>query len=83
MPGTDIIATVDIALQIARVILTPIYGLETIRQEEPLTAELHGDEWEVAGTLHCPQGAGTCNGGVVEISIKKKDGRIVRISHGR
>jgi hypothetical protein len=78
MPARDVIPTAEVAIQIARAVLTPIYGDETIRNEEPLTAELHGDEWEVSGTL--PAGR---SGGIAEISIKKADGRIVRIFHGR
>jgi hypothetical protein len=76
-----VVPTADVAVQIARAILISIYGEEAIRREEPLTAELRGDMWEVMGTLHCPAES-ICNGGVVEISIVRADGRVIRIEHG-
>lgn len=71
----------ETAIAVARAILMPIYGKETIRREEPLVAEERTDRWIVRGTL-CPAlPPNTCLGGTAEIEIAKSDGRIIRVIH--
>ena len=41
-----------------------------------------GDVWTVEGTLPFGSG-GMCVGGVDIVEISKKDGRILRVSHGK
>lgn len=65
------------AVTIARTVLTTIYGKEQIISEEPLTASLQGDIWLVVGTL--PKGV--TKGGVAELKLSKKDGRIISVIH--
>ena len=69
------------AIAIARAVLTPIYGLEQIRSEEPLVAKEMPDRWLVTGTLTC--GGRVCLGGTAEIEIAKSDGRVLRVIHGQ
>jgi hypothetical protein len=67
------------AVAVARAVLIPIYGRATIAGEEPLTAQLEGDTWEVEGRLP----AGHNVGGVATVKISKSDGRIVYLWHGK
>ena len=66
------------AIQIAKAIWVPIYGEKQIASEEPIRAELKNDTWYVRGSL--PKGA---VGGVAEAEISKKDGSILRVTHGK
>jgi hypothetical protein len=69
------------AVAIARAVLLPVYGQETVSREEPLTATLDGDFWLVRGTLHCPPDRVPCVGGTAVVQIDRRDGRIVGIDH--
>ena len=77
-PAEGFVPTAGVAVQIARAILVPIYGKGVIDQEEPLTATLHGDTWEVTG--HLPDGA---RGGVAIVAIAKQNGAILGVYHGK
>jgi len=86
------------AITIARAVLIPIYGAQTIQSEEPLTAKREGDVWTVTGTLQCPQYKARarpriareirhlyemCSGGTAELKLSAKDGRILHVIHGQ
>ena len=66
------------AIKIAIAVWEPIYGRRHIASKRPFHATLSGGIWSVRGSL--PEGY---VGGVPEAEIAKKDGRILRISHGR
>jgi hypothetical protein len=66
------------AVRIAEAVWTPIYGAAQIQGQRPFRASLHGDVWTVEGSL--PQG---WVGGVALAELSKRDGRILRVSHGR
>ena len=66
------------ALKIAIAIWLPIYGNE-IYKEQPFNAVLKDEVWTVSGSL--PKGYNI--GGVVMIRIQKKDGKILRVIHGK
>jgi hypothetical protein len=66
------------AISVAEAILTPIYGREQIESERPFSAQLNGNTWKVEGHL-----APGVDGGVAEVWIDKRDGRILRVSHGK
>jgi hypothetical protein len=66
------------AVAIAEAVLMPIFGAGQIAQERPFHAVLHGNVWEVAGSL--PPG---WDGGVAFVQINKDDGRILRVTHGK
>jgi hypothetical protein len=69
----------DAAIKIARAALTARFGKANTRMEEPLVARLKdGDTWLVQGTM--PPGL---LGGVADIEIARKDGRILKFSHGQ
>ncbi len=78
VPPAGFVSEAKTAVAIAAAVLGPIYGDEAIRRQQPLFARLDGDIWTITGTL--PRGF---LGGVALIQIAKKDGRIVRVSHGK
>jgi hypothetical protein len=81
-PAEGYVPNSTVAIAVAEAVLTPIYGAETIAKEKPLTAKLTRGVWLVRGTLACPTG-NKCVGGVVEAEVVKRDGRILRVSHGK
>ena len=71
----------ETAIKIAEAIWLPIYG-EEIYNQKPYTASLLKDGiWVVTGTF-----TGDIEveaGGVAYIEIQKKDGKILKVTHGR
>jgi hypothetical protein len=79
-PADGIVPDELTATKIAEVVLKRAYGDETINRELPLRATLRSDNvWIVGGTW--PYGSDD-QGGVATVEITKKDGQIVRMSHG-
>jgi len=78
------------AIKIAEAVWLPIYG-EKIYSERPFEATLRGDTlWVVTGTLNGANGYDSTTGelsvtvgGVVYIEIRKKDGKILIVNHGK
>lgn len=66
------------AVRVARAIFVAVYGEQQIASEEPLTARLIRGDWFVTGHLTPP-----ALGGVAEIKISKRDGRILELYHGK
>ena len=66
------------AIRIAEAVLIPIYGEKKVVSERPFSAKLKGHVWHVEGYL--PPGA---FGGVAEVSLDKRDGRILSVIHGK
>lgn len=65
------------AIKIAEAIWLPIYG-EEIYKEKPFHAKLQGDSiWIVEGTLHDELGGVAC------AEIQRKDGKILKVIHGK
>jgi len=75
------------AVKIAEAVLIPVYGKKLIESERPFSAKLENGVWNVAGTLQCPDGKegviALCKGGVAEVKLLKKDGRILSMIHGK
>lgn len=71
------------AVRIAVAVWAPIYGEAAIRKEEPFHASLKNDIWTVTGFLPAPPPGMESVGGVALAEIAKKDGRIIRVSHGK
>ena len=66
------------AIAIALAVWRPIYGEQNIAHKAPYHARLANGEWTVEGSL--PPGM---RGGVPLAVIAQRDGRILRISHGK
>lgn len=77
-PDAGFIPNQVTATRVAEAILIPIYGQEQIESERPFSAQLEGSTWKVEGHL-----APGVDGGVAEVWLDKRDGRILRVSHGK
>jgi hypothetical protein len=80
VPKGGFVPTANVAVQIAEAVSIPIYGEKQIVSQRPLKAKLQGGVWTVEGTFPF---SGEAAGGVVEIQISKRDGRILSVTHGR
>jgi hypothetical protein len=78
MPKEGNVPTEEVAIKIAVAVWEPIYGAKQIEGEKPYHATLDDGVWTVEGTL--PEGM---KGGVALAEIAKKDGRILRVIHGK
>lgn len=79
LPAQGYVPDADTAIRIAVAVLEPIYGKDEIAGEAPFTATLNDGVWRVQGSLPEP----FTLGGVALVEITKRDGRIVRVSHGK
>lgn len=79
MPPGGYVPDAKTATQIAVAVWSPIYGAKHIADERPFTAKLVKGVWIVEGSLPKKYDVG----GVAIAEISKKDGRILRISHGK
>ncbi len=79
MPAAGLVPTAATAIQIAVAVWTPIYGKQHIQNERPFRATLQNGVWTVTGSL--PKQFNV--GGVAVAEIAKRDGRILRVSHGK
>jgi hypothetical protein len=78
VPDEGFVPSKEVAIKIAVAVWEPIYGAEKIAKEKPYRATLADSVWTVEGSL--PKGA---KGGVALARIAKKDGRILRVTHGK
>jgi hypothetical protein len=72
------VADAPTAIQIAEKVCIATYGTQLIASERPFTATLRGEVWEVSGSL--PKNTA---GGVAEVRILKRNGRVVSVIHGQ
>lgn len=77
-PASGFVPDEITAIRVAEAILIPIYGQAKVESERPFTARISGSVWKVTG--HLPSGV---DGGVAEAWIDKRDGRILRVTHGK
>lgn len=77
-PDRGYVSDAKTAISIAVAIWSPIYGEKHIQNKKPFKARLYKDVWTVEGSL--PKG---WRGGVPVAEISKRDGRILRVSHGK
>jgi NTF2 fold immunity protein len=78
VPDEGFIPSKEVAIKVAVAVWGPIYGAEKIAKEKPYRATLTDGVWTVEGSL--PKGS---KGGVALARIAKKDGRILRVTHGK
>jgi hypothetical protein len=71
------------AARIAEAVWIPIYGEASIARQRPFRAELRGGVWTVRGTLPRARPGWARAGGVALAQIAKRNGRIIRVTHGR
>ena len=78
IPKDGFVPDKETAIRIAEAVWIPIYGAEKINSEKPFKVTLNEGIWTVEGAL--PEGL---KGGVAVAEISQKDGRIIRVSHGK
>ena len=81
----DLISDQAMAIKIARIILSSIYGKPLIDKEEPLNCELQDGVWIVTGTFkqHKDKTRPPKKGGVAEIHILKRTGEVLDVFHSK
>lgn len=81
-PADGIVPDELTATKIAEIVLRRAYGDEIINRELPLRATLRSNTvWVVRGTWPNSYNS-DARGGVATVEIAKKDGQVVRMSHG-
>jgi hypothetical protein len=78
-PAQGVIASAATAREVALSYLKPIYGEKTMAQEMPLRATLSDGVWTVVGSP--PAARGTFVGGLAEIKLCQRNGRVLSIIH--
>jgi hypothetical protein len=73
IPPKGFVADSITAVRVAEAVLIPIWGDQDIAEQRPLAARLRNGVWIIRGNP--PKGT---VGGVVELEIAKRDGRILR-----
>ena len=71
------------AIHIAVAVWEPLYGKEHIARERPYHVALSRGVWHVTGSLPQPRGRGRIAGGVAEADIRRSDGKVLHIMHGK
>ena len=79
VPKNGFVPDAATARRIAEAVWIPIYGEEMISLEKPFKVALRGEVWTVTGKDR-PVGWA---GGVAAADISKRDGRILRVIHGK
>ena len=74
----ELVSRSETAIAIATAVATETYGSATVTSQLPLVAVTEGKTWHVSGSLP----AGT-PGGILEVWIAPRDGRVLRLTHGR
>lgn len=78
LPKEGYVPDAKTAIRIAVAVWSPIYGEEKIQKEKPFRATLAKGVWTVESSL--PKGS---IGGVAIAEISKKNGQVLRVSHGQ
>jgi hypothetical protein len=84
IPPNGVVPDSETAGDLAEIILSKVYGKDIIEKEKPFTSLLVNGYWIVYGSL--PLEADTNKvvfGGVAEIVIRKGNGEVINISHGK
>jgi len=75
IPEDGFVPNEKIAFQIAEIVLSQIYGTETIESEKPFSINLENNVWIIEGSL--PNGYD--KGGSAYIEINKQTGQILKV----
>ncbi len=85
VPKDGYVPDAETAIRIAEAVWIPIYGAKSIEGQKPFRVQLlEGKIWLVQGTLKtATNSVEDVVGGVALAEIAKKDGRIIRVTHGK
>ena len=81
-PALGYVPDAKTAVRIAEAILIPIYGERAVALERPYDAELHGNVWRIYGTLPKLKAGWGWAGGVAEVTVDRRTGKVLRVAHG-
>lgn len=76
LPPEGIIPDEITAVRVAEAVFPPIFGSEEVKKYLPYHANLKNGIWTVYGTLK--QGS---RGGTPQMTIQKKDGKVIEVWH--
>ena len=79
IPADGLIPTQEIAVQIAEIILSQLYGQENIEQQKPFSINLEDDVWIIEG--YWDRNDFSTDGGVAYMEISKKNGAVLKVIH--
>lgn len=82
-PPTGCVPDAKTAVRIAIAVWSPIYGEKRIQGERPFHAFLQHGVWTVTGSLPRLKGNAKAVGGVAFAEIAQRDGRVLRVIHGK
>lgn len=82
-PGSPMVPDEPTAVRIGESVLMAAFGEVKIRSERPFRAVLSNEVWYVQGSLPSLFRATGGRGGVAYAEVDMKDGRILRIQHGK
>ena len=78
VPPEGFIPNPEVASQVAKAILVPIYGEAQIKLEMPFRIQLRGDVWVIDGREYLPKNV---LGGYVHMELSRRDGRVLCVMH--
>ena len=81
LPPTGAIPDSETAVKVGILILSTVYGNDAIEKQKPFTAILQDGYWIIYGNLS--HSGKVLVGGVAEMVIRKSNGEIINISHGK
>jgi NTF2 fold immunity protein len=79
-PKEGFLPTKDVALAVAEVLLTEVYGKDAVQAQKPFSATLSENVWLIEGRF---AGGKFDKGGVARIKLSKLDGRVLYLMHDR
>ena len=77
-PKEGFIPTAEVAFRVAEPILNEIYGEENIEEQKPFSVNLENDIWILEGYIEPG-----VKGGVAYMEIRKSNGEILKVYHGK
>lgn len=77
-PKDGFVSTPEIAAQIAELVLIQIYGLKNIEKQKPFSIKLENEIWLIEGQIQHDY-----QGGVAYMEIRKTNGEIIKVIHGK
>jgi hypothetical protein len=78
LPTQGVVPDAGTAVKIAEAVLPPIFGEEEVNKYRPYHAQLRDGIWTVYGTL-----APSSRGGTPQMTIQKKDGKVIEVWHSQ
>lgn len=81
IPKDGFVSTPEIAVQIAEIVLKKIYGEKNIEKQKPFSINLENDVWIIEG--YWDRNDFYTFGGVAYIEMRKDNGEILKVIHGK